>query len=127
MFSEQERNIFEYFDGEKKLFGDPLALQRKIRIALGADWDFVREHTGPGDHEEPQKSIAHGKMLAAVREAFGMRPFDPLSGKGATDKLCLATWNTFSSWLDEKKNPPVTSPTTPPFSAGLVPPSMAVR
>jgi hypothetical protein len=115
-FTDKEKSCFKYFNGEVELFGDPLALRRKLNVSCGCDpaelWDRMEK-----SESLTEKWALQGKMWQAVREAFGMLPFDPLTGKGAQDEHCIKAWNDFWLWMDEKKNPQPSSQTPPPRSA----------
>jgi hypothetical protein len=40
-FTERDRAVFRYFDGERWLFGDPLATRRKLILATAGDLDEI--------------------------------------------------------------------------------------
>lgn len=115
-FNDKDKQCFKYFNGETSLYGDPLALQRRLTMACKCDPNELWEQTQEGVPLD-QRWLAQEKMCKAVREAFGMVPFDPLTGTGARDEHCLAAWNEFWSWMGEKKNQPASSPTSQPSTA----------
>ncbi len=132
-FSESDRRIFEYFDGSTldeagkpvKLYGDPIDLHARINAILEGEANDVYDRAHAGDAD------AHAnltRLVDAIRETFGLAPFDRTTGQGATFAMCLKVWDAFASFLDEKKNPPACSPTSPqPTEAGCSPvPSITV-
>lgn len=100
-----ERAIFPYHNGERQVYGDPMALSRRLTIhaggdidALVRDWrkDPVLDDAGqelPGSralrlqHEE--------KIVEAVRKAFQMIPWDDSTGQGATWDQCMTAFEDF--------------------------------
>jgi hypothetical protein len=108
-FTDQERAIFEYHDGERTVFADPLAIQRKmLRLAAGnlvglsEAASAPEKATGP---EEPGKVLerlnAQEQLLSVIREGFNLPEFDPNTGKGALEKQCWKVWDDFYGWLEK--------------------------
>lgn len=125
LYSEKERNVFAFNDGEKGLYGDPLALERRLRIACGGDPHKIAKRMNEliaaewNDASDMEYYRLQEKLVSAVRQAFGMQPFDPQSGKGARDADCLKLWDDFWQWRDQKKTIPPSnnSLTLPQFTA----------
>lgn len=90
----RHRNIFRYWDGQTYRSGDPI----QIMLAIHGHETFVPERDGPlADEGDPQ---AIQNLVAAVREAFGVRPLGEL---GLTDLECCQLYVVFSSWIEEVK------------------------
>lgn len=125
MFSPEERSIFKYHNGEKEIWADPLAIRRQLTLAFGGDPDAALDAAqppvyvkAPDGSEPPVNPVAEvhaarglGRLMEGVREAFGMTPFDPDSGKGATEEQCMKALQAYLDFLESKKKLPEDSPT----------------
>ncbi len=119
-YSENERKIFPYRLSEcgAEVFGDPLALSRELSILLDGDPNgVIRAARGTQERdangkiiagqpsEKPEEVVvrlqAERRLLAAVREAFGMDPFDRATGQGATDEDCRRALNCYLEWQEK--------------------------
>lgn len=102
MFTDDERRIFPYWNGEAAVCGDPLAVRRRLTLALqgGGVNALLQEANGA---DELAAAAATGRLVDAVRQAFEMAPFDPATGRGATEEDCRRALRSFSDFL-EKKN-----------------------
>lgn len=99
MFSEDERRIFPYHDGAVQRYGDPVRMHRKLTVALEGDVNRWLVDASSGDlHLVDQ---AKDRLVAAVRSAFEMAPFDPDSGRGAVEADCWAALNSFLEWSEK--------------------------
>lgn len=118
------RNIFSYFNGSTTVYGDPLTIHRHLTRALDGDPNRVIGETHAGlagerenypDEESWQAALAQEvatapmrvdageRLIGAIRGVFGMVPFDPATGSGATEKHCMDALEAFVA-LVEKKN-----------------------
>lgn len=81
----KKRQIFQYWDGYNKVFGDPLAIQNTL--------DFHPVYRADKHPQEAQQSkTAWDICVSAYREAFQLRPFDCTTGNGLTDtEVCNLT------------------------------------
>ena len=64
--------------------------------------------------ESPDPNLscdARDTLVAAVRQVFGMAPFDEDTGAGATEQHCLDAWNSWAEYLAKKKKTPASTPT----------------
>lgn len=114
MFTDERRRVFPYDSGGGPVYGDPVAIQTRLTVALGgrlnrllADFYFDSKQDGLTEEQREAGRLAScaaaEQIRAAVREAFGLVPFDPLTGAGATAADCdraLAAW---LRWVDEAK------------------------
>lgn len=121
MFTDEDRQIFPYHDGAKKVFGDPVEIQRRMNAALEGDVNGVveksnefREDIGEDGQPlivrlvSPQMALDYREKLnAAICSAFRLAPFDPATGQGMTSAMLLKVWNAFTDWMEQKKSPPV--------------------
>lgn len=71
-----------YFDGEKLRWADALAAWRTLERALGSPEQVLFAL----DHDAPDAALqAEAALIAAARQAFGLRPFDGATGMGVSD------------------------------------------
>lgn len=132
-FSDKERRIFQYHNGREVVWADPLALRRRLVVALGGDISAVvkdvnadRQPEGWPDGKEftPDPAtvmvaaFAAEKFLAGIRKAFDMAPFDPATGEGADERCCLDAYDAWQEFEDSKKKPAETTPFSRPPSLG---------
>jgi hypothetical protein len=136
--NEETRRVFgPYHDGAAQVYGDPLEIYRALQRALGGQFRQVLKDartTGPADAEsdtEEQRqrkadarTVADGvafpaieRLLAAVRVAFRMKPFDPATGQGALERDCHQALDDFLWFLSAEKKNGATSPTSAPPTA----------
>lgn len=104
MWSDQEKQIFKYHTGAAEQYGDPLAIERKLRALTAGQPGKLAAQTADPELDDASWARAEEKLIQAVREAFEMAPFDKTTGQGATDAMCKRLWNDFWGYL-EKKNP----------------------
>jgi hypothetical protein len=97
----QNTRIFKYNVGEQDVFGDPLEIHNDLTEALGGD---VNKTLAEAHHGEPSVSCpAHRKLIPAIRHAFMVAPFDPITGNGATWEICIDLLNRFIDWEKTQK------------------------
>lgn len=121
MFPADKRRIFPYHDGRADVFGDPLAIRRAmVRLAQPDDIEQVqKEAAQPLAFANP----ALDRLVAIVRGAFDLAPFDRATGGGLTEDEVLGVLKAFYDWeaaLGEATGgTPSTSPPTdiPPASS----------
>lgn len=79
-----DRAIFQYFNGERDVFGDPLSLWRELWIATeGQVRDWIQY---AGDKENDLRAADYkGKLFAAVARVFKMVPYDTTTNAGAQE------------------------------------------
>jgi hypothetical protein len=122
MFSEQEKRVYgpyRYGDGDKTLYADPLAVNRKVKALLGGDVEQVVRDYNSGEDVLVERAAA--RFLGAVVEAFGLKPFDPKTGTGLVEAHVVQVWNHFQDWLAQKKTSgPDTATSFPPSPAAPV-------
>ena len=129
MFPESERLIFEYAVAGVKRFADPLAVRRALlRASLGEFDQIDREsrdrppapdgaggwvEQGPEDAGAVlAREDAREKLHRVVCAAFGLPPFDPDSGAGATEAESSALLDRFMDFMAGKGKTPGNSPAT---------------
>jgi hypothetical protein len=124
MYPDDQRRVFKYYDGEKEVYGDPLALRTEIFIATNGDPDGLSKKVftvlAP---DTPTDQIleafrAQKQIAEIVMRVFNMKPFDPATGSGATIEHCHMTWRLFGRFLAGEKKNTVNSPTESPSTAG---------
>lgn len=107
-----EKKGFEYFNGSKPVYGDPYAIFRQL--IAGCDGDFEGVVKAWSGDNLAMRVKAIDKLLSVSRKAFGMVPFNPMTGDGATDEDVQQVLETFFEWSAQKKTKQGTSPTSPP-------------
>jgi hypothetical protein len=113
-----------YWNGRAEVWGDPFALHEDLVHALDGDPNRVlaeaeadrlppREHFATEEEyqevvarvalAEPMAYRAKKLLVAAVRQVFGMAPFDPQTGEGATAKQCRKVLEDFVRYEQDCK------------------------
>lgn len=127
-----EREIFSYHYGQGVRYADPHAVQRVLHAQLGGSLaEVIRQANGgkkapppgsppgtPPENDGPPVppevwSGAWERLYVATIAAFGLRPFDPATGQGATEPECKELLTRFFHWqadLLKKKDLRSTSP-----------------
>lgn len=116
MFSESERKVFSYIGPNgQTLYEDPLRLRRELIIASNGeieDWlkqeKTKEEIEALPEHVQKQEVVnqykLQSKLVSAMRQALGNVPgIDFTTGAGILDSWVLETFQSFLSWLNEKK------------------------
>ena len=117
MFEQSEKNIFPYWNGQQEVFGDPLAIHRRLTIALGGVPDEVLK---AAKSEEPlQKAHARERLVEAIRAAFEMVPFDKTAGAGALDEHCFDALRSLLEWTEKNASRAEGSQTSRPHSPDI--------
>lgn len=105
--------VFSYFDGEKTVFGDPLRVERELYQSLAVTNRGPDEVFAAYASKDPALWMpAVGLVVEAVRRAFAMAPFDPATGRGATEAHCRDAVEALWDYLDLKKKPTAGSVTS---------------
>ncbi len=135
-FPQHEREIYEYWDGEKWRLADPLELGRRLRgyaqvdkaFNLQADTDLLETASDMAGLDEARQA-AWDRLIAAARYTFEVVPFEDL-GDGKTRGLTIAAcqdllwdWSQFVDDLKKKRatSRPSAAATAPPPSAAPCP------
>lgn len=131
MFSAEDKKVFKYFDGSAWVFGDPLHIYRVLQEQTGGELNrFIRESNAkrpcPCTMKEtpPDPNVlcdlcgndghvdntevsgpARTAILAAVRVAFELKPFDKVTGEGATEEICDWAMDCYQAYMESKKKP----------------------
>jgi len=116
-----DRNIFQYHDGSALVWGDPLALQRRLYLALHDPDQVFADAASP---DAAVRLPALGLLVEATRSAFAMQPFDPTTGQGATEEHCRLALEALWECLAKKKPTAASSPTSPAPTA--LPPQASI-
>src|SRR3990172_4400462 len=116
-FTEQDRHIFDYFDGVAVLKGDPLEIFDRMVHLLGCHPNQVTAQIGKvvakpqDDGTTVYETVgevglpaleASRKFCEAIDMAFEMTPFDKTSGLGATKAIRFAAWKALCDFLQKK-------------------------
>lgn len=109
-----QKDIFQYWNGERAVYGDPLVILRIFTAQLDGDVDGTFKLS---QSENPaQAVVAADKIIAAARKALVMLPFSTESGAGATDEVVFSMLDQFFTWWAKKKSTTANSPTLPPVT-----------
>jgi len=96
-----DRDIFPFWNGAAQVFGDPIAIYRRMLRAIGKP---LEQQIGlTKGMNELLNLEAYAKLYDATRTAFPMVPFSPENGTGATEADCQRALDALLTWL-EKKN-----------------------
>lgn len=109
----REKAIFRYFNGDRWVWGDPLALSRRLDTSLG-DPDAVFADVGDPDPKVWRPAVEC--LIANVRDVFAIAPIDPETGAGGTEEHCRAALQALWEFLAKKKP---TNATMPSSSASI--------
>jgi hypothetical protein len=96
----RRRLIFRYYDGQRYVWGDPLAIWGRLGIS---------KELGELLHEaELGKEPALSEARQRLRAAFEAVPYDRTTGKGLTDWELFELFLRYASYIDmlKKKLPP---------------------
>lgn len=93
------RGFFAYYDGEKTVWGDPLRIWRALQN--DPEIELATALIGAGEAREPDTT----RTIEAICRAFGVKRFDPETGKGLSDHEVIAQLFALTAWVDaQKKN-----------------------
>ena len=102
-FTDEERMVFAYTTPSRAVKADPQAVYVGLTRALGGNPQAVLD--AASSENLPAAIDAEEQMVAAARQTFGMDPFDPETGAGATGAMCLRVLDEFLLFCNgEKKN-----------------------
>ena len=111
-FSAEERKHLQFHNGSGFVWADPLAISRELDHRLGGD--IAKTIADTQSDLEPLRYAAMTKFLAAVREVFNLVPFNPADGSGCTDEKAIAAYDCWVAWVDSKKKPEESMPSSSP-------------
>lgn len=121
-----EKKIFPYHNGAEPVFGDPLALESRLAEQFGELSGIVQKVNAIRAKDADPLAVLEGiqarnVLIAGVREAFELVPFDRKTGQGATDDHALGVYRAWTEWTVKKNGntpeQPNTSPPTDSISA----------
>ena len=102
--------IFEYFDGQKPVWADPLEIDDLMAAHLKGEPNKVIDDCA--SKIPAVKLNAMQQFAAAVCSTFQLQPFNRETGEGATWKTCLGVWKRFTDWQQTQKKSGVEGPTS---------------
>lgn len=106
------KDIFQYWNGERGVFGDPLLICHHLTIECDGDIDAVYKLA---QSENALQSIpAQWRLIAAARKAFKMIPHCEETNAGANNEIVYSVLESFNNWWAKKKASTDNSPTLPP-------------
>lgn len=114
MSSSNQKSIFQYYNGKRSVWGDPLEIEDMMNYLLAGEPGKVTDQTNVND---PEVYVpATNRLVEAVREAFKMAPFDEATGEGATRQDCLDASNAYLRYKKSLKKSTADPSTSPPAS-----------
>ena len=114
VYSPKERKIFSYFDGEKTVKADPVALYRRVMDkGPSLSIDMSVSTSASKDAEKAQKELVDN-----VRTIFNVKPLaNEIECTGTlTDTEVLYLLDQFMDYASDVKKNSKTLPTTPPIT-----------
>ena len=115
MFSESERKIFRFHDGDKDRSVDPIAtlVTFMSQPEFDAKADIANAQLGD--------MIALSRVIKAVRDTFKVKPYDEVDGKatGLLDNEVIELFSTFNEYMQDLQKKTPTSPTLPDITESL--------
>lgn len=124
-----DRVFGPYFDGKAEVYADPFEAYRLVWQYLdGEPNEWIDKRSSP---DPETSSRATEKIVQATRYAFGVEPFDPVTGGGLLEDDLIDLLDRFILYCVKKKQTPSSlatssGPTGPTSSASgptLRPPS----
>ena len=113
-YSQEERAIFRYHNGQKIVCGDPQRINRRLLSVRGFNLEAAKHDMESGDFAV--MSEAAEKMLGAIVHAFEIKPLDPNTGEGMMESDVFKLMTDFGMFMAEvkkkEKNLPSCSPPT---------------
>lgn len=131
-FTEEQRKVFDFHDGERQRFADPLRLRRQLVQRLGDPAALVakmnRTNAAMGDSATIMEGLAAtDQLVAGARDVFGMPSIDEATGKGTTDAMVLGVLRHFFRFCGgpriDAAPPQPTSPSTASTAESTIPTS----
>lgn len=99
------RDIFSFRDGDVVRYTDPHRVRRLLHAHLGGSLEqIISTANSKTEVPPPVWSDAWEHLVAAVIIAFDLMPFDPATGKGATENWCRQLLTDFFSWEGEQRS-----------------------
>lgn len=99
------REIYRYQWGGKDRFADPHKVRRVLHLHLGNSLSETIAIANGKDNPDPQLWFeAWDRLVGSVCAAFGLEPFDPVTGAGAKDDDCRDLLTAFFKWEGEHRN-----------------------
>lgn len=115
MWTDQERRIFgPYFDGKASVHADPMAVDRRLKKALGGDVNAVLQRYRSDC--EMEALDATDLIVLAAYVAFDLQPFDKATGAGVVETEAVDILFRFFDWTEKKNASGETPPTLPASS-----------
>lgn len=112
VYSEEEKQIFQYHNGKEKVWGDPLAIRHRLYGQLPRLQEVMKECVSKDQSVAADALI---KLADAVRVAFDM-PCNPKAKSpaeyGATHEQCIVAVKEWLMFCKKKEMSTATSPTS---------------
>lgn len=89
-------NVFQYFNGIKKVYGDPLEIEDELNYHLGGDINKCLEMATHEDVTVSKPAVRH--LVEVTRIVFKMVPYNDNDGSGAKRVDCIQAFNDFTDY-----------------------------
>lgn len=114
-FSKQEQEIFEYFNGEKMVKGDPKVLHRNFLLALG-DRNFAEIVDKANAEHILQRTEGETDLVEIAEQTFKVKRLENDQDHGLTETTLLSMLNSFLTYVFDVKKNTETTPNGVPSS-----------
>jgi hypothetical protein len=119
-YSPKERLIFEFWNGEKTVQGDPMRLYKKM-MDVGPALSIALK---VAKSQSKDAGVMHSKAVKLIKEIFSIKDLDGVDAAGTlTEPQCLDLLDEFMEWNDDLKKATRRSQTTSKPSAASEPTS----
>src|SRR5947209_3262775 len=100
MFEPKDRLIFRFHDGKQERFADPLTVYKKLAVCC--DYELQKFLVAYSTNTQNKEGIeATDKLVAAVRQAFGVPAYD--GKEGLLEDECMALLYDYYEWMNDVK------------------------
>jgi len=104
-WSRGRKQIFQYWNGQAWCYADPMVVLRGLQDHPTFNWERYPVLVTKGD-------LGALKVCAdAIRDVFGIDPFNGVTGRGLTEEECLGLLADFSAYTSGVKKNGSPSPT----------------
>lgn len=124
-FSDSDKKVFKYNDGQKDVYADPLDVRRRLLQSSGGAFYRLCQQArepepppelpagappadqgGPGyEHFLMAALTARGRLNAAMRQAFGLPEFDPTKPGGVTEAMVDRIYDEYVKFMEGEEKP----------------------
>ncbi len=124
------RDIFRYWNSARDVAADPLAVYRRLVLALDGDPNSFLEDWNaacapknappdwrPNPEDAKRSALAEERLMEAARLAFPMPPFDEDTGEGGQDADYVAALTGLFDFFKRGETNGASPPISPPVDS----------